>query len=284
VIPIVDAHVHVWDLKTGLYPRRQALRDAGDRSIVDYMVENLLADAEGVALSKAVHVEAFPTDGLKEVRHVNALAEKAAARLPLAIVAYADLANPGIDETLAALAAFPRVRGIRHALSRPDQARDLLAEPAWRAGFALLHRHGLSFDLQLSPQQAPEMVRLLTAHPETPVVVNHLGWPKERSFAGWHAWRKGLGLLAALPNVSVKLSGVGMFEPDWTAESIRPYVFEAIDAFGPKRAMFASNFPVDRRWRSYPAVWQAYADVASSFPDAEKRALLGGNAERFYRM
>jgi predicted TIM-barrel fold metal-dependent hydrolase len=281
---IVDPHVHIWDLRTGLYPRRQALRDAGDETISDYMIEDLLADAEGVALAKAVHVEAFPTDGLAEVRHVDALADAVAGRIPLAIVANADLAEPGVGKTLATLAACARVRGIRHALNRPDYGRDLLDEPAWRDGFGQLHGHGLSFDLQLAPQQARRAAELIARHPETAVVLNHLGWPRERGFKEWRDWQQGLELLARLPNVHVKLSGIGMFEADWTIESIRPYVFEAIGRFGPERAMFASNFPVDRRWRGYAEVWNAYQTLICDLPEPARAALLGGNAERFYRI
>jgi predicted TIM-barrel fold metal-dependent hydrolase len=282
--PIVDAHVHVWDLRTGLYPRRERLRDEGDPHVFDYLIDNLLDDAAGVPLAAAVHVEACPDDGLAEVRHVSGLADAAGSRLPLGIVANADLAAADAADALARLAAFPRVRGIRQALNRQGETRDLLADSRWRSGFVLLRSHGLSFDLQLSPTQAPAAARLAADHPGTAIALNHLGWPKERTPAGWRQWRQGLRVLADCPNVHVKLSGVGMFEADWTLESIRPYVYESIDAFGVERAMFASNFPIDRRWRSYAEVWAAYGELAAGFGAAEAAALLGGNARRFYRI
>lgn len=284
MIRIVDPHVHIWDLRTGLYPRREARRDAGDESSGDYLIDDLRRDAEGIALAKAVHVEAFPTDGLAEVRHVNALCDAAEAALPIVIIANADLADPGADHALRQLAAIPRVRGIRQALNRPDDDRNLLDEPAWTRGFGLLEGHGLSFDLQLSPEQIPAAAAVLEAHPQTRVVLNHIGWPRERGFASWRRWRDGLCRLGSLPNVQVKLSGFGMFDPSWTIESIRPFVFEALEHFGPERAMFASNFPVDRRWRPYRDLWRAYAALVEDFPDAVRSGLLGGNAERFYRM
>lgn len=283
MLEIVDPHIHIWDVATGLYPRRAQRRDAGDTNAGDYLPDDLLHDAAEVRLLKAVHVEAFPTDGLAEVRHLEAIAggEEPPVR---AIVANADLADPGVGSVLEELSRFHRVRGIRHALNRRDDDRDLLAMPEWHQGFALLSQHGLSFDLQLAPAMASDVARLAERHPETMIVLNHLGWPMDRSLAGWTAWRRSLRALAACENIWVKLSGVGMFEPDWTLESIRPYIFEALELFGAGRAMFASNFPVDKAMASYTRLWRAYAALVADLSDDERRRLLRGNAEQFYRI
>jgi len=84
--------------------------------------------------------------------------------------------------------------------------------------------------------------------------------------------------------VYVKISGLAMFDHQWTVESLRPYVLETIDAFGAERAMFASNFPVDRLFGSYTDLWHAYAAIVEGASVAEKEALFCGNAERFYRI
>ena len=281
---IVDPHVHIWDLGTRLYPLRERRRDAGDPTVGDYFVADLLHDAGPVVIAGAVHVEAFPTDGLAEARHVEALADAAPRGLPQGIVANADLCAPGVDAALAALARLPRVRGIRQALNRADETRDLLADPAWRAGFGRLAAHGLSFDLQVAPTRMEEAAALIARHPGLAVALNHTGWPRERGFGQWRTWRAGLRALAALPNVHVKIGGFGMFERDWTLESIRPYAYEALDAFGVSRSMFASNFPVDRPFADYPRVWRAFATIADAVdPDARAR-LLRTNAEAFYRI
>ena len=281
---VVDPHVHIWDLATGLYPRRARRRDEGDATIGDYFVSDLLRDAGPVVVAKAVHVEAFPTDGVAEVEHVGALADKAPRGLPRAIVANADLASPDIGVILARLAAMPRVRGIRHAINRFDETRDLLRDDAWRDGLGLLAGHGLSFDLQVSPARMDEAADLIARHPGLAVALNHAGWPRERGFQAWRGWRSGLRRLAALPNVWVKISGFGMFEPAWTTESIRPYVYEALDAFGPGRAMFASNFPVDRPFRDYPALWRDFAALVADCDPATRAGMLRANAETFYRI
>jgi predicted TIM-barrel fold metal-dependent hydrolase len=281
---VCDPHVHIWDLATGLYPARVRRRDAGEPGIGDYHIADLRADCGPVVVATAVHVEAFPTDGLAEALHVTALAEAAGGGLPQGIVANADLSSADADAALGALAALPRVRGIRQALNRADETRDLLRDPRWREGFALLARHGLSFDLQIAPERMREAAALLAGHPEIPVALNHAGWPKARGFAQWQAWRDGLRALAALPQVHAKISGFGMFERDWTLESIRPYAFEVVDAFGTDRVMFASNFPVDRLARGYPALWQAFAALADDLDPAMRDRVLRANAEAFYRL
>ncbi len=85
-------------------------------------------------------------------------------------------------------------------------------------------------------------------------------------------------------NVAVKISGLAMFDHHWTIESLRPYVLETIDTFGVQRAMFASNFPVDRLFGSYPDIWRAYASIVEDAGDGEKAALFRTNAERIYRI
>ena len=160
-----------------------------------------------------------------------------------------------------------------------------MREPQWRENFALLRRHRMSFDLQLYPSQMEEAAALARAHPDTQFIVNHAGMFVDRSsVAGYRAWRDGMRPLAGCANVSVKISGLAMFDHQWTVESLRPYVLETIDTFGVERAMFASNFPVDRLFGSYEELWHAYASIVDDASAAEKEALFRRNAERIYRI
>lgn len=130
-----------------------------------------------------------------------------------------------------------------------------------------------------------EAAQLARAHPDIQIVLNHAGMFVDRdSPAGYRAWREGLKTLAACPNVAVKISGLAMFDHHWTVESLRPYVLETLDTFGVERAMFASNFPVDRLFGSYDALWQAYARIVAGASDDERRQLFVANAERIYRI
>ena len=113
------------------------------------------------------------------------------------------------------------------------------------------------------------------------VIVNHTGMavPTE-----WHEWRTGMKALAALPNVATKLSGMGFTHRPWSPAQARSYILEAIDMFGVDRAMFASDFPTDKLFGSFADHLDAYAEVTSSFGEAERRHLWGRNANRIYRL
>jgi predicted TIM-barrel fold metal-dependent hydrolase len=295
---VVDPHIHLWNVQTHHYPW---MASAGrnfmgpcDPILSTYELREFLADAEGVDVLKVVHIDAAhdPAQPLAETRWLQSLADAPGSRgMPNGIVAYADLSAPDVDTLLALHASHAHVRGIRQTLNvHADPyydyvGRHFMREPAWRRGFALLARHRLSFDLQIYPSQMGEAVELAAAHPQTPIILNHTGMFVDRSSVeGWRTWRDGLHALARCPNVHIKVSGLGMIDHHWTLESLRPYVLEAIDAFGTERAMFASNFPVDRLYSSYAALWQAFDRIVGGATPGERHALFRGNAERIYRI
>jgi predicted TIM-barrel fold metal-dependent hydrolase len=295
---VVDPHIHLWNLETLHYPwlakpGRSFMGEHGSLTRT-HEVREFLADAGGIEVQAVVHIDAGhdPADPLAETRWLQSLADAPGNHgIPHGIVAYADLSSPEVGRLLAAHAKHRNVRGIRQILNvHPDPlydyvGRHFMREPAWRDGFGLLRRHGLSFDLQIYPAQAVEAAEVARENPDTAIILDHTGMFVDRStVAGWRAWREGLRTLAACPNVSVKISGLGMFDHHWTVESLRPCVLEAIDAFGVERSMFASNFPVDRLYGTYPAVWQAYAEIVGGASEAEKAALFRDNAQRVYRL
>jgi len=241
-----------------------------------------------------VHVEANhdPADPVEETRWLQSIADRPASRgMPDAIVAAVDLSAANAPEMLEAHASFANTRGIRQILNVHENklfdyvGRHFMREPQWREHFALLRRYDMSFDLQLYPSQMEEAAALARAHADTIFIVNHAGMFVDRNgVAGYRAWREGMRMLAGCRNVAVKISGLAMFDHQWSVESLRPYVLETIDTFGVERAMFASNFPVDRLFGSYQDLWHAYASIVDGASDAEKEALFCRNAERFYRI
>lgn len=297
MLHVVDPHIHLWNLETHRYPW---LSPPGKSFIGPYKsiartheVEAFLADADGIDVQKVVHVDAGhdPADPVAETRWLQGLADRAGGGgFPHGIVAAANLAAPDAAAVLAAHAAFRNVRGIRQILNVHENprydyvGRHFMRETMWREQFALLRRHGMSFDLQIYPSQMPEAAALAGEHPETTIILNHTGMFVDRTLAGWRAWRDGMRALAARPNVHVKIGGLGMLDHAWTIESIRPYVLETIDAFGVARCMFASNFPVDRLYASYADTWRAFAAVVADASADEQDALLRGNAIRIYRL
>jgi predicted TIM-barrel fold metal-dependent hydrolase len=296
---VVDPHIHLWDLKTHHYPwlanpGTSFVGEARDLKH-DYLIGDLLRDAEPVQVLKLVHVDANhdPADPVEETRWLQHVADNEGHGMPNAIVAGADLSASAdkVHEVLEGHAAFANTRGIRqilnvHANPLYDYVgRHYMREAQWRQNFALLKKYSLSFDLQLYPSQMNDAVALAQEHPDTQFIVNHAGMFVDRSSVeGFRAWRDGLRALAACPNVAVKISGLAMFDHQWSVESFRPYVLETIDAFGCDRAMFASNFPVDRLFATYEGLWNAYAAIVEDLSGTEKHALFISNAERIYRI
>lgn len=292
-LKVVDPHIHLWDLSSGLYPglEQPSTGFIGNNAPIarSYLLGEFLGEGgTSVEVLKAVHVEAFPADPVAETRALQAVAD--ASPIPLAIIASADLSSPDAEALLTRHAAFPILRGIRQVVNRhPDPlynyvGRDFMREPAWQQGFKLLAKFGLSFDMQLYPHQFGEAAEIAAANPDTPIIINHAGMWAERDLAGWRAWRDGLRTLAARPNMFIKISGLGMFDHRFTIDSLRPLVLETVDAFGTDRAMFASNFPVDKLFSNYPILWAAYAGIVAGCSEDEQAALFRTNAERIYRL
>ncbi len=289
---LVDAHVHLWQLSRLRYPwLTPPFADDGPNGSVaaiarDYALPDYLAEASGWDVRGIVHVDAgaHPDDALAETDWLQGLHD--AHGLPSGIVAFADLSAPDVDARLAAHAARPAVRGIRHIVNwHPDPrrtytARDMTVDTDWHRGFARLATHGLSFDLQCYPAQMPALARLIERHPDIPVFVNHAGMGVD----GEAEWRAGLALLARLPHVAVKLSGFGFVFRPLDAVRVRDRFRAALDLFGPARAMVASDFPTDRLFGGFDAILDTYVEAAADLTDADRRALFAGNANRLYRL
>lgn len=297
-LPIVDPHQHLWDFSRHHYGWLMDTplpnNPAGDcRPIArPYGLDDYLADTAGWNVVGTVHVDAGAdaAQALSETRWLQEIAD--VRGMPNGIVAYAALDAPeaALDALLEAHSQSPHVRGVRQIVNwhadplKTYTPRDLLQDDAWRRGFARLARHGLSFDLQIYPSQMPEAARLAATHPDIQLILNHAGMPTDRDEDGLRAWRDGMALLAAQPNVAVKISGLAMIDRTWTIDSIRPFVLTAIDLFGPGRTMFASNFPVDRLYGGFGRHYDAYDAIVADFSDAERRRLFAGAAVEIYRL
>ena len=293
----IDAHHHLWipertepDLGYGWLRDVGAPKPFGDPTPIqrDYEWAEYAAESDAHELVGSVHVQADgAVDPVAETAWVQSVFD--ATGLAHAIVGLADLASEGLAGTLDAHARHRCFRGVRQILSRLDDdpgmsfaPRHFLRDAAWRAGYASLGARGLSFDLQLYPEQMAEAAEFLADHPDVPVIVDHAGSPRDASEAGLAPWRDGTARLAALgEHVSVKLSGFGMFDAGWTADSVRPLVHHLLERFGPSRVMWGSNFPVDSLMASYDHGIDA---VAACVPEADRAAVLADNARRVYRL
>ena len=315
-LPIVDPHHHLVDrANTGRYLLDDLLADTGSG-------HNIVATVYLEWLSMYRAAGPVPLRPVGEVEFANGVAAMAASggygptQVCAGIVGYADLGlGAEVEPVLEAMitAGGGRFRGIRYiSASHPDDAArgssinrpaGLLLDRKVRDGFARLQPLGLSFDAWMYFTQLAELVVLAHAFPETPIVLDHVGGPigigpyagrRDEVFA---EWRRSIEELARCPNVSIKLGGLGMrlfgfgvhqaAAPPSSAELAglwRPYIETCIAAFGPERAMFESNFPVDKGSGSYHVFWNAFKRIAAGCSAAEKAALFAGTARRFYRL
>ncbi len=300
-LPFIDAHMHLWDLSHIHYPWLTPpfpanARDDVARIASTYRLDDYLAEAASWNVVGTVHVEAgaAPSQALEETDWLQrTVAERG---LPSGLVAFARLDDPRVEAHLAAQAQRRSVVGVRHMVNwhrNPALTfteRDLTGDAAWARGFGLLERFDLSFDLQAYPHQFAALSRLIEAHPATRVIVDHCGMPVSAVGvdggvdAGASDWRRAMKGLATLPNVCVKISGVGLSLRPWQERRARDRARETVDLFGPDRCLLASNFPTDRMFASFDATMNALAEAVAAFTEPERHAMFAGNANRFYRL
>ena len=283
--PIVDAHQHFWDPRVNYHPwlcdQPPIPFRYGDYAALrrPYLPADYLGDARPHRVVKTVYVETEwdPRDPVGEMQYADRLRQETG--LPTVAVAQAWLDRTDLGSTLAALARFDFVRGIRHK-PRPGQMTDA----RWRAGFAQLCNRGLRFDLQAPWTQLEEASQLARDFPAARIVLNHTGLPADRSREGIAGWEKALRALAACPNAALKVSGLGVPGQAWTAQANRDIVLAAIGIFGIGRTMFASNFPVDGLCASFDAIATGVREILHGLAAAEQRAFFHDNAVRIYDM
>jgi predicted TIM-barrel fold metal-dependent hydrolase len=297
-LPVVDAHHHLWDLSRGRYPWLQDAYDAGKSFLGDYralcrdfLPPDYAAASAGCNVVATVHVEAERArdEALDETAWLHEV--HAAHGFPNAVVAYAALTAPDAGEQLARQAAWPLVRGIR---CKPVTAESPLAsvrgrpgslqDEAWLRGLELLARHGLSWDLRVPFWHLEEAAEVAGTFPQVPIALNHHGLAWDRSEAGLGQWRRGMEALASHPNVHVKLSEFGLRGQPWDFGANACIVRETLAIFGWQRCMFASNFPVAGLRIGYGPLVDAMLRMLAPLDVSQLRAVMGGNALRFYRI
>ncbi|WP_299531910.1 amidohydrolase [uncultured Streptomyces sp.] len=277
--PLVDAHHHVWDL---------AVRDqewiTGD-TLAPLRRSFTLADLEPEARAAGVTATVLVQTVTVAEETPEFLALAAGDNLVAGVVGWTDLTAPGVADTLAALRALPggdRLVGIRHQVQGEPDPRWLLRPDVLR-GLAAVADAGLVHDLVVLPHQLPAATDAAAALPGLTFVLDHAGKPPIASGA-LLPWADHLRALAALPNTVCKLSGL-VTEADhgtWTVRDLRPYTDTLLDAFGPDRLMFGSDWPVCRLAATYPQVIDAARTLTGTLGEDGRRAVFAGTATRVY--
>lgn len=297
-LPIIDAHHHFWDLSMKAHPwlveePRIPFR-YGDYSAIccDYLPADYRRDsaAHNVVATVTMEGEWDETDPVAESRWMSVVARNNPG-FPAAHVARAILHRSDMEVVLAGHAQYPLVRGVRHkpvAAAAPDRIERGVAggmsDPAWRRGYAALAHHGLHFELQAPWWHVDELLDLIAAHPEVAVVINHAFLPADRSSEAIGGWRAALRRAARAPQVAIKISGIGIRGKPWSLADNEAIVREIIEVFGPDRAMFASNFPVDGLTGSFDTIYAGYKAATADIDPAARTALFSGTARRIYRL
>ncbi|MCU1532942.1 MAG: hypothetical protein JWO49_2513 [Arthrobacter sp.] len=289
---IIDAHHHLCDFSRS-YPWLQGpatpFRYHGDDRPLrrNYLIGDYLADAKEFPLAGSVHIENGAADPLWEADWIQRVHNTTG--LPSVQVAKASLAGPEVLSRLERLAAVPSVRGVRDILNWHADPRythtsrpDLITDAGWLQGFSHLASLGLSFDLQVFPDQLEQAAQLAANHPDTTIILDHAGMPIHRDPASLRDWRTGMRKLAKQPNVVTKISALGTNDHSWTTASIRPVILDTIDVFGPHRTMFGSNFPVDSLYSSFTALYTAFDDITAAMTAGERRHLFAETARKTY--
>ena len=276
---VVDAHHHLWDLdvRDQDWITGPALAPLRRNFLLDDFRQ--LAEAHGIATSVVVQTVTVPG----ETPELLALA--AGSDLIAGVVGWADLTAPDIADRIAALAELPggaKLVGLRHQVQgEPDP--DWLTRPDVLRGLAVAARAGLVYDLVITSGQLAASARAAAAVPDLLFVLDHLGKPPIAA-GRTEPWAEDLRGLAALPNTSAKLSGL-VTEADWRrwqVADLRPYADAALDAFGPDRLMFGSDWPVCTLAASYPDVLAAARTLTEQLSPAEREAVFSGTATAAY--
>jgi L-fuconolactonase len=274
-VPMLDSHVHLWDLAV----RDQAWIPAGSPIRRSFDVGDLRGVLAGTPVDAVILVQAINDAGETTDLISCAMRED----LVRGVVGWADLRSPGFAAALAELAATGWLLGLRHqALAETDPA-GWLRSPGVRRGLAVLATAGLPFDLMIRPAHFPAALRTVREHPALQFVLDHLGKPPIAA-GELEPWAAGIKSLAAEPNVVCKLSGLQTIAPaDWTYAELAPYLDVALEAFGPGRLIFGSDWPVCTPAASYSRVCEVAQIACSGLSAVERAAVLAGNARAIYR-
>ena len=296
-VTLIDAHHHLWDLSRNHYPwlsdepETHGFLGNYDSIKRDYLPDDLRRDAARHNVLATVHIEAemnrahqlTETRWLEEINRLHGV--------PTVIVAHAWFHTENAEEIVAGHAACPLVRGIRSkpvTARTPDEAlprgAGSMHDPAWLRGFSLLEKYDLSWDLRVPFWHLAEAAEVARSFPRTRIVLNHTGFPWDRSPEGLAAWRAGMHTLARCENVHLKVSEFGLKDQPWNYESNRGVVLDAIDIFGVERCIFASNFPVASVRIGYHDLVTSVARMIAHLPQAQRDAFFWRNAKAFYRI
>jgi len=274
---IIDAHQHFWKLDLPfVYGWLQEPQHAP--ICRDFLPDDLKPHLQCTGVDRTVFVQT--QHNVEENRWALKLAD--AYEFIAGVVGWVDLASSACEEQLTEFLGNPKFVGVRHVTqAEPDD--DFIVRPDIVRGLRVLQKHQVPFDLLFFTQHLKHAATLAELLPELPMVIDHLSKPKIKNQIT-EGWVNDLRNAARYPNVFCKLSGM-VTEADWKnwkLADLKPYVETALEAFGPERCMFGSDWPVCELAASYEDVFAALKDIVSSLSPTEQSRIFGGTAQKFY--
>ena len=294
-IEIIDAHHHFWDLNQNYYP---FLSDKIDENFFlgnyefirkNYLPIDYLNDSKEHNVIGTIHCEAEwdRNDQIGETKWLEKLSKN--NKFPNAIVGHAWFHKKNSEAIIAEQASFDLVKGIR---SKPITKTSInskeyiyegsMQDFTWRNGLKLLQKYNLNYDLRIPSWHLEEAIEIVRLIPNTKVIINHAGFPWNRTDEGMSYWRKGVKLMSLEPNTFIKLSEFGVKGKAWNYSQNEKIIHELIDLFGPQRCMFASNFPVSKIKISFDNLYKSYKQIVKNFSYDEKNWLFSKTAMKVY--
>ena len=273
----IDAHQHFWRYDATEYGW---IDDAMASLRRDCLPEDLRREMGRAGIDACVAVQARQT--LEETRWLLELAD--AHPFVAGVVGWIDLQADDTAAQIGLFAGHPKFVGVRHIVQSESDDRFML-RPAFCRGISLLEDFNLTYDILIYPRHLPVAVELVSRFRRQRFVIDHLAKPNIR-LGEMREWEGGLRQLAEFPHVFCKLSGL-VTEAEWmrwTPAQIRPYLDVAFDCFGPERLLVGSDWPVCTVAADYGRVISLIEDYLVGRPEAERTAVMGGNAARLWKL
>jgi L-fuconolactonase len=282
VLPIVDAHVHLW------HPEQFSMPWLAGIPLLNrpYGLQDYRAQTQGLPIKAMVYIEVGvePQETLREAQYVANLAREEPRLQAIVAAAPVDRGAAVREHLESLLAISPVIKGVRRNLQDETEPGFCL-QPDFVAGVRLLAQYNLSFDLCIKHWQLPDVIELVRRCPDTPFILDHLGKPdiKQQQLDSWQA---DLHKLAELPNVACKISGM-VTEADherWQPADLEPFINAALEAFGEERILFGGDWPVILLASSYQRWCETLQALTGRLPLQVRHKLWAENAQRIYRM
>jgi predicted TIM-barrel fold metal-dependent hydrolase len=281
MIPVVDTHQHLWDLKKFRLPWT-----AGNAKMArDYTMADYLAATAGIPIVKSVYMEVDVDPGQQqaEADAICAMCGQGEGPLVAAVISGRPAAE-SFRDYVTQYKDHKYVRGLRQVLHGESTPRGYCLEKPFVAGIRLLGELGLSFDICIRAAELPDAARLVDACPDTRFILDHCG-NADLKQKDQTAWKRDIAAVAQRKNVVGKVSGViASAPPNWRLDDVAPVVNHTLDAFGPDRVMFGGDWPVCTLGASYRQWYDALNAIVAERPESERRRLFHDNAVRHYRL